>query len=105
MLLAAVVSLTLSTAPPPDSVTVTIRTFAFSPAHMQVRVGGTIVFENRDEIEHTVTLGTPAARSTMPGGTLSGAGTQFRLRVDRAGDIPFFCDRHQFMHGVIHVMP
>src|SRR4030095_4752333 len=41
---------------------VTIQTFQFSPASIEVPAGSTIAFANADDIAHTVTSGTPERR-------------------------------------------
>ena len=40
--------------------TVAIRTFQFAPDTLRVKAGTRVVWTNADEIEHTITSGTPA---------------------------------------------
>lgn len=82
---------------------VTISTFSFSPAPLQV-VGGTkVTWTNQDAIEHSVTHGTAAA----PGGTFDSGffiqGQTFAFTFDQAGAYPYFCRRHPSMNGTITV--
>jgi len=44
-------------------VTVSIRTFQFAPDTLHVKVGTKVVWMNGDEVEHTITSGTPDAPS------------------------------------------
>jgi plastocyanin len=84
---------------------VEIKLFTFKPQSIEVPVGTTVVWTNRDAVEHTVTNGTPE----KPGGAFdSGFFTQdqtFSFTFTKAGGYPYFCKRHNFMHGEIKVVP
>lgn len=91
---------------------VEIRGFEFTPATIEVPVGTTVVWTNRDDIAHTATSGT--TRSTGIGtyeaspdgafaGVMSGAGTEYRFRFDRPGTYAYFCDRHRHMTATVVV--
>ena len=82
---------------------VEIRTFQFAPDTVQVRVGTTVTWTNWDEIEHTVTTGTPDGRDGMLNAVLRTRGDSVSRTFERAGTWPYFCDHHQFMRGVITV--
>ena len=87
-----------------DSV-IAIRTFGYKPATLQVRTGSTVRWLNLDEIEHTVTSGTPESRDGRFAGTLASKDATYPTNFAEPGTYPYFCDRHQFMRGEIHVTP
>lgn len=86
-----------------DPAAVDIKTFQFAPDTVRVKVGEKVVFTNRDDIEHTVTAGSPDKRGTSFNKTLNGKGTSVEVVFDRPGTFAYFCDRHQFMHGAVTV--
>lgn len=85
--------------------TVAIRTFAYAPAMLEVEAGTTVIWTNGDDIEHTVTSGTPE----RPAGTfdhpLAAKGATASVRFDTAGTWSYFCKRHSFMRGHVRVIP
>lgn len=83
--------------------TVAIQTFMFNPTPLQVRVGTTVTWKNSDEILHTVTSGTPDAKTADFSGMLNGKGTEFSFRFDTPGTYVYFCERHQGMRGEVRV--
>lgn len=82
---------------------VDIRTFQFAPDTVKVTAGTTVTWTNRDEIEHTVTTGTPDGRDGTLHAVLRTKGDSVSMRFERAGTWAYFCDRHRFMRGVITV--
>jgi plastocyanin len=86
----------------PDAA-VDVRTFQFAPDTVRVKAGATVQWANQDDIEHTVTAGTPEKRDTRFGGLLAKKGSQYSSALNDPGTYPYFCDRHQFMRGVIIV--
>ena len=86
-----------------DPARVDIRTFQFAPDTVHVKVGSKVVWINQDEIEHTVTAGTPADRDNTLNAVLKSKGATAEHSFDRAGTFTVFCDRHQFMRGTITV--
>lgn len=58
---------------------------------------------NEDEIEHTVSAGTPSERDPAFSAVLSGKGKTTERTFDRAGTFTYFCERHQFMRGGITI--
>jgi plastocyanin len=82
---------------------VEIRTFQFAPDTIAVKAGTRVRWTNQDEIEHTVTAGTPEKRDTRFDGTLKAKGATYEASFDRPGTFTYFCDRHQFMRGTITV--
>ncbi|MGQ0646527.1 MAG: plastocyanin/azurin family copper-binding protein [Gemmatimonadaceae bacterium] len=85
------------------AVTVELKTFQFSPDTTRVAVGTAVTWVNRDQVEHTVTGGTPQARTAAWNHVLRDAGRSATKRFDRAGTHTYFCDRHQFMRGTVIV--
>ena len=82
---------------------VEIRTFQFAPDTVKVGVGTKVTWINRDDIEHTVTTGTPDGRDGTLDAVLRAKGDSVSRTFERAGTWTWFCDRHQFMRGVITV--
>ena len=91
------------------AVTVTMGMTTFSPGHISIKKGGTVIFTNPSAMAHTVTSGTnssdPKAGATFdktvkPGKTL-------KLKFKTAGAQNYFCRPHvQFgMKGVVTVTP
>ena len=82
---------------------VELRTFQFAPDTLRVSVGTKVVWTNQDEIEHTVTAGTPSERDPAFNAVLKTKGSTTQRTFDKAGTFTYFCDRHQFMRGSITV--
>jgi plastocyanin len=78
--------------------TVDIRGFQFIPARVEVAVGTTITWTNRDQVVHTATAddGSWDSGAIQPGATWS-------RTFDRAGTYPYHCTPHPFMRGLIVV--
>ncbi|WP_081752634.1 cupredoxin domain-containing protein [Kallotenue papyrolyticum] len=87
------------------TVQATIKLFQFEPNPLEVPVGTTVVWTNQDDIEHSVTHGTPP----KPGGAFDSGlftkGQTFSFTFDQPGEYPYFCTRHTSMQGVVRVMP
>jgi len=84
---------------------VSIHLFQFEPKAIEVPVGTLVVWDNGDDIEHTVTSGNNEQTDCRFGGTLAGKGTRFTMPFEEPGDYSYFCDRHHFMRGEIRVTP
>ena len=82
---------------------VTIKTFQFQPAQLEIAAGTPVTWTNTDEIEHIVASGTPEHRTPMFKTSLKGPGTAFSVTFSKPGTYAYFCDRHQFMQGQITV--
>jgi plastocyanin len=91
------------TRPATQDAAVDVRTFQFAPDTVRVKAGAAVQWANQDDIEHTVTAGTPEKRDTRFGGLLAKKGSQYSATLKDPGTYPYFCDRHQFMRGVIIV--
>jgi plastocyanin len=84
---------------------ITIRTFAFGPRTHEVVAGTTVVWTNMDDIEHTVTSGTPDRPDGAFDHPLPKRGATAGVRFDSVGVWPYFCKRHSFMRGEVRVTP
>jgi len=82
---------------------VTIQTFQFQPRVLEVPAGSRVTWANQDDIEHTVTAGTPERRDGRFDTPLPGKGASFGVTLGQPGTYPYFCDRHQSMRGEIRV--
>lgn len=77
---------------------IAIRDFAFAPSPLEVRVGTTVVWTNRDGEPHTV--------ADVAGGFKSAAldtDDSFRHRFDAPGRFTYVCTLHPHMVGEIVV--
>lgn len=79
------------TAPKPDA-TVSITGFAFSPASVTVKAGGTVQWTNADSAPHTAT----DLNSAFNSGTLSQGG-QFSFKFATPGTYTYHCLVHSTM--------
>ena len=74
---------------------VTIETFNFAPDPITVEAGTTIVFTNKDKINHSVTAGTRASpEAERFEGVMDGAGDVYELTLDEPGTYAYFCRFH-----------
>jgi plastocyanin len=97
----AVLALGLAAAcarPVPRSHTVEIRGFAYLPATLEVAVGDTVVWVNRDVVPHTAT----GAEGGWDSGDLA-AGQSWRLVAGQQGSQPYYCALHPIMRGMLVV--
>jgi plastocyanin len=87
-----------ASAPAAGGAAVTIKDFAFTPATIQAKVGGTVTWTNQDSTAHTVTLDDKSVDSgnVAQNATYSHAFTQ-------AGTFPYHCEIHKQMTGTITV--
>ncbi len=99
----AVLPLAAVEGPGGKEVPVAIQLFQFRPNPMEIGVGTRVTWTNNDDINHTVTSGTPEQRDGRFDGKLSGKGTSFSFDFARPGTYSYFCARHQSMRGEIVV--
>ena len=71
---------------------VSIEGMAFSPATLEVKIGDTIVFTNKDRAPHTAS----AVDESFDSGRLS-KGESFELVIESTGQIDYFCKFHRTM--------
>jgi plastocyanin len=83
--------------------TIEIKTFQFSPDTLRVQAGTRVAFANLDDIEHTVTSGSPEQRDKTFNAVLAKKGSTFAIDLKEPGSYRYFCDRHQFMRATILV--
>lgn len=94
-----------TSAMPPADVAVSIRTFQFAPDTLRVTAGTRVVWTNADDIEHTVTSGTPDARDDRFDGVVPRRGATYSAVFEKPGTYRYFCERHRFMNGTVIVNP
>jgi len=99
--LAVVVAALIASAEPIPAVD--IQLFQFQPGAVEVNAGTTVMWTNRDDIEHTVTAGEPEHRTGRFDARLPARGTSTRVSFGDPGVYPYFCDRHPSMRGEIRV--
>ncbi len=87
----------------------TLADKAFSPNPINVKIGGSVTWTNKDNVAHTVTSGTgpsdPNKGKEFDSGlsTLLAPGKTFSHTFKTAGEIPYFCQIHPTMVGKIAV--
>lgn len=82
---------------------VVIQGMTFSPANINVTVGTTVTWTNKDSYAHTVTSGTTGSPSGLfDSGNLGSNGT-FSFKFNSAGTFPYYCRIHSSMSGTITV--
>ena len=86
-------------------VAVSIRTFQFAPDTLRVNAGTRVVWTNTDEIEHTITSGTPEIQDGRFHGVVAKRGASYSAVMKEPGTYRYFCDRHRFMNGTVIVNP
>ncbi|HLC42617.1 MAG TPA: plastocyanin/azurin family copper-binding protein [Methylomirabilota bacterium] len=82
---------------------VTIQVFQFQPNPLEVKAGAQVTWTNQDDIEHTVTSGTPERPDGRFNSVLAGKGKTASFTFKEAGMYSYFCNRHQSMRGQINV--
>ena len=83
--------------------TVTIKTFAFQPNPVKVKVGDTVTWTNNDQILHTVTSGTRAKPDGMFDQKLDGVGAKAMFTFNAAGEFQYHCSIHPGMDATVVV--
>jgi plastocyanin len=102
-----------ASAPPPPppapvasssvTVNVDIKLFQYNPSAITISPGTTVVWNNDDDINHSVTSGTPDKPSGPLNGLLPVKGSTYSYRFDTPGDYPHYCTYHNSMVGTITV--
>ncbi|MBV9193970.1 MAG: cupredoxin domain-containing protein [Solirubrobacterales bacterium] len=85
-----------------QTVNVTMRSLAFSPSVVHVKVGETVVWTNDDGPPHNVTYVSGPKFTSSP--TMN-PGATFRLKLTQAGTVHYYCSIHPFMKASIVVSP
>lgn len=82
---------------------VLVQGFRYQPATLEVSTGTTVTWSNEDNIDHTVTAGTPEAPETTFDIDLPEAGTSGSHTFDEPGTYVYFCQVHESMRGEVVV--
>lgn len=91
-------SFCLSAASQPSHHLVVIEAMQFAPRTVEVNVGDTVVWNNRDAFPHTAT----SDRQDFHSGEIPTSG-EWRLVVRKKGVFPYSCALHPTMHGTLFV--
>lgn len=83
-----------------DQVTVHIENFTFNPAELTVKPGTTVIWENADDIPHSVVEKNGKFHSAA-----LDTGQTYTMAIPDAGEIDYFCGLHPHMTGKIIVKP
>ncbi len=89
-----------STSAPVAGDQVSIDNFAFAPATLTVRAGGTVTWTTRDEEPHTVAASDGSFHSAG-----MGTGATFSRTFPTPGTFDYVCSIHPMMHGTVVVTP
>lgn len=99
----------------PGGATVVLKSLAFQPAVLRVKVGTTVTWRNEESITHTVTSGralrvdhTSGLRSGQQAdgrfnARLNGTGDTFSFTFARPGKYPYYCSIHFGMNAEVIV--
>ncbi|MGO9675565.1 MAG: cupredoxin family copper-binding protein [Methylocella sp.] len=83
-----------------DDAKIGIDNFAFTPPVLTVKAGTTVVFENHDDIPHSVVdIGGKFHSKALD------TNDSFSITFDKPGEIAYFCGLHPHMKGKIIVAP
>ena len=88
-----------SSATPVASNTVAIENVAFQPANVQVKVGATITWTNKDTAPHTVTF----QDSSLKSSSILRQGDTYSYTFTKAGTFAYYCDLHRYMTAQVTV--
>jgi plastocyanin len=88
-----------ASAPAAGTTTITIKNFGFSPATLTVAAGARVTVHNDDSATHTVS----AVSGAFNTGEVGPGGTVTFTAPTTAGNYPYVCMIHQFMHATLVV--
>lgn len=77
--------------------------FSFAPETIEITVGDTVRWTNRDATRHTVTAGVDAEPTDVFHLTLDDRGDSAALTFTEPGEYRYFCTPHPFMEGTVSV--
>ena len=80
-----------------DDTEVHIDNFVFAPAELNIKVGTTVTWTNRDDIPHTIVSAGKFRSKTLD------TDDKFSFTFTNAGDYKYFCSLHPHMTGMIKV--
>ncbi len=88
----------------------TKTTDAYSPNPVEINVGDTVVWTNKDTQPHTATSGTASTADGKFGGTVENPASElilangsYEFTFTEAGEYPYFCSLHPSMVGTVIV--
>lgn len=85
--------------PNPAIVNVNIQDFAFSPPTLNVKVGDTVIWTNKDVMSHTIT----SDSGTTLNSSLLSQNQTYSMTFTQAGTFDYHCSLHAFMKGKVVV--
>ncbi len=77
-----------------------MQSLKFIPQEIDIEVGTTVVWTNKDTVAHTVTH---RAKEQLFASPMLMPGESFSYRFDKAGTYAYFCMPHPFMTGTVVV--
>lgn len=87
----------------PGDVEIDIRMFDFEDDVVEIGVGETVTWSNRDATRHTVTSGLDGEPDGAFEVTFDERGDMASVTFDEPGDYTYFCTPHNFMTGTVIV--
>jgi plastocyanin len=84
----------------PSETRVTIDNFTFKAATITVPMGTTVMWENDDDIPHSIVEATGKFHSAA-----LDTEDKYSFTFDKAGTFEYFCGLHPFMKGKVVVAP
>lgn len=94
----SVVAVSVKAAPAPAAPVVHIGNFTFQQPSITVKPGTTVVWQNDDDIPHTVVATNHAFKSKV-----LDTGERFSFTFAKAGQFDYFCSLHPHMTGRVIV--
>jgi plastocyanin len=79
---------------------VAIDSYQFKPAHLTIKKGSKVQFENHDAAPHTVS---PSTEGQFTGLTRLLNGQKGTIQFDKPGEYKYYCQFHPSMIGIITV--
>jgi plastocyanin len=76
-----------------------MENFAFQPVNVQVKVGATITWTNKDTAPHTVTF----RDSSLTSSGILRQGDTYSYTFTRVGTFTYYCDLHRYMTAQVTV--
>ena len=84
-----------------NAVAVEISNFAFSPATLNIKVGTTVTWTNRDSARHDVVADDESPDA--PSSELLGRGESYSFTFNKAGTYSYYCTPHPNMQAKVIV--
>lgn len=86
-----------------DIIDIDIIDFSFSPADVNIQVGDTVRWTNRNAVTHTSTSGAQGIPDGMWNSGSLGLNESFSFVFETPGSFPYYCIPHNFMTGTVNV--